>query len=120
MVAASRKKSRRPYPEFLDLTVDELQLLVECPYEEPGHVTSDEQPFADKLVKLGLFEKNPCAGNQYRCTEAGMRQATPLTGPHVVKLLEQGVSLELIQRRFLVEQALHGSRVASALLGIAS
>lgn len=57
-----------------DLDVDEMQILVECPYEDPGRVLRVEKPIVMKLIERRLLEQDPSSSTNamiVRCTEDG-------------------------------------------------
>lgn len=137
MVTKKRKSPR--YEPLEALTVDELQLLIEHPYENPGWVVDGEREIAVRLIERGLLESDPSAtaGTRLivRCTEAGTIQARPLSAAYVQHLRneieaawqdedENEAAVYRLERllwmRVIAENALGGSRVAEIALETAT
>lgn len=131
------------YPDIVELNADEMQLLTECLYEEPCHVSGEEKRVAQKLIARGLLERNPSTLRQHfqvRRTAAGDAAATPLSASRVKyerdrieELWREGNNSPLrsakrrahslarerervLWMRILVEYALAGSRNANIAL----
>lgn len=68
------KKRHAPKITSINLSPEELGLLLQCPYDHPKVV---EEPFATValvLVALGLLEQNPDTENLFRVTPRGLEQ----------------------------------------------
>lgn len=126
-MASKKQKKLITYPEIEPLTADELRLLIECPYKEPGTLLRGEHLVAKRLIERGLLERDPSSG-KVRCTDAGEKQAAPLSHARVQHerdriykvWLEDGFEAQRLERvlwmRIIVECALGGSRQASIAL----
>jgi hypothetical protein len=99
MVQRSRPRHAngpKPLPFLPPLSFEELRMLREHPYEQPGPIKGTRRvKIAQGLIDRGLLESDPSALLGYaqigymiiRCTDLGERAATPLSQAAALRVL---------------------------------
>jgi hypothetical protein len=113
--------ARRKIRELANLTLWEVELLRDAPYERPRHISkrrSTERIRADRLIELGLLERDVGeTGCLHRATDEGAAEAAPLKAwevEHALHVIVMDACLIDPREHRLVQRVLIDAALAMA------